>query len=53
MNYKQIPVNAPQAPVHAYSKDGVMRVHNAAEPVDAPNSYGGPQADPSRVAAPL
>ena len=38
---------------HAYSKDGVMRVHNAAEPVYAPNSYGGPQADPSRVAAPL
>jgi catalase len=53
VNYTQIPVNAPRAEVHAYSKDGVMRVHNAAEPVYAPNSYGGPQADPSRVAEPL
>ncbi len=53
VNYKQIPVNSPQAEVHAYSKDGVMRVHNVADPVYAPNSYGGSQADPSRVAEPL
>ena len=48
VNYKQIPVNAPQVPVHAYSKDGHMRVHNATDPVYAPNSKGGPQADPQR-----
>jgi catalase len=53
VNYKQIPVNSPQVEVHAYSKDGVMRVHNVSDPVYAPNSYGGPQADPSRVAEPL
>jgi catalase len=53
VNYKQIPVNSPQVEVHAYSKDGVMRVQNVADPVYAPNSYGGPQADPSRVAEPL
>ncbi len=28
VNYKQIPVNAAQAPVHSYSKDGAMRVQN-------------------------
>lgn len=50
VNYKQIPVNAPLSPVHSYSKDGVMRIHNASDPVYAPNSYGGPQADPARAA---
>ena len=45
VNYKQIPVNTPQAPVHSYSKDGAMRVHNVQDPVYAPNSKGGPQAD--------
>jgi hypothetical protein len=25
VNYKQLPVNAPQVPVHNYSKDGAMR----------------------------
>lgn len=49
VNYKQIPVNQPKVPVHSYSKDGAMRVHNAADPVYAPNSYGGPKADPSRT----
>ncbi|HTU30336.1 MAG TPA: catalase [Solirubrobacteraceae bacterium] len=47
VNYKQIPVNTPHAPVHSYSKDGAMRTVNAKDPVYAPNSYGGPQADPS------
>jgi catalase len=47
VNYKQIPVNAPKSPVHGYSKDGAMRVVNASDPVYAPNSYGGPKADPS------
>ncbi len=50
VNYKQIPVNAPRAEVNSYSKDGVMRVRNASEPVYNPNSYGGPVADPSRAA---
>ncbi len=45
VNYKQIPVNSAQAPVHSYSKDGVMRVQNVSDPVYAPNSYGGPAAD--------
>jgi catalase len=53
VNYKQIPVNAPKAPVHSYSKDGVMRVANVADPVYAPNSKGGPQADPALTAEPL
>ncbi|MCV7314206.1 catalase [Mycolicibacillus parakoreensis] len=50
VNYKQIPVNTPQAPVHAYSKDGAMRIANATDPVYAPNSYDGPRADPARAA---
>jgi catalase len=50
-NYKQIPVNTPHAAeVNNYSKDGPMRVHNATEPFYAPNSKGGPQADPERAA---
>jgi catalase len=47
VNYKQIPVNTPKAPVHSYSKDGVGRTANVTDPVYAPNSYGGPKADPS------
>jgi catalase len=50
VNYKQIPVNtARRAEVHSYSKDGVMRTVNVTDPVYAPNSYGGPAADPSRT----
>jgi catalase len=45
VNYKQIPVNSPKVPVHSYSKDGAMRVVNVSDPVYAPNSKGGPQAD--------
>ena len=48
VNYKQIPVNRPKSPVHSYSKDGAMRVENVADPVYAPNSKGGPRADPER-----
>jgi catalase len=44
VNYKQIPVNKPQCPVHSYSKDGAMRVTNVQDPVYAPNSKGGPHA---------
>ena len=50
VNYQQIPVNRPQAPVHSYSKDGAMRVQNVTDPVYAPNSKGGPAADPTRGA---
>ncbi len=53
VNYKQIPVNAPVSPVRAYSKDGAMRVVNVSDPVYAPNSKGGPVADPARAAEPL
>src|SRR6201996_1845325 len=50
VNYKQIPVNsAHNADVHSYSKDGVGRMVNVSDPVYAPNSYGGPAADPSRT----
>lgn len=49
VNYKQIPVNRPKSPVHSYSKDGAMRMDNVSDPVYAPNSYGGPAADPSRT----
>jgi catalase len=50
-NYKQIPVNTSHAAeVNNYSKDGLMRVHNATEPFYAPNSKGGPVADPERAA---
>jgi catalase len=48
-NYEQLPVNAPTVPVHSYNKDGAMRYrHAGAQPVYAPNSYGGPQADPTK-----
>jgi len=47
VNYKQIPVNAPKCPVHSYSKDGAMRIQNVSDPVYAPNSKGGPEANPN------
>lgn len=46
-NFAQIPVNRPKSQRHSYSKDGAMRVENVSDPVYAPNSYGGPAADPS------
>lgn len=49
VNYKQIPVNKPKCEVNSYSKDGAGRVENVSDPVYAPNSYGGPNADPSRT----
>lgn len=48
VNYKQIPVNRPKCPVHSYSKDGAMRMDNVSDPVYAPNSKGGPEADGER-----
>ncbi|EAQ80525.1 catalase [Blastopirellula marina] len=47
VNYKQVPVNRPQCPVHSYSKDGALRMDNVTDPVYAPNSKGGPAADPT------
>ncbi len=49
-NYEQLPINRPHSPVHSYNKDGSMTYHHAgAQPVYAPNSYGGPAADPARA----
>jgi catalase len=46
VNYEQLPINAPKSPVHSYNKDGAMTYRSAgAQPVYAPNSYGGPQAN--------
>jgi catalase len=47
-NYEQLPINAPVVEVHSYNKDAQMTYrHAGAQPVYAPNSYGGPQADPT------
>ncbi|GMA32628.1 catalase [Litorihabitans aurantiacus] len=50
-NYSHVPVNAPKVPASSYSQAGAMRTENypADRPVYAPNSYGGPHADPSAV----
>jgi catalase len=47
-NSAELPVNAPQVPVHSYVRDGQLRhtIHPASAPVYAPNSLGGPVADP-------
>jgi catalase len=46
-NYLQLPVNRPKSPVNSYNRDGAMRYENPGDPVYAPNSFGGPVADPS------
>ncbi len=49
-NYQQLPINAPRVPVHSYNKDGFMAYqHAGAQPTYAPNSYGGPKADPEKA----
>ncbi|MGI8920181.1 MAG: catalase [Solirubrobacteraceae bacterium] len=49
-NYEQLPINAPRVPVHSYNKDAQMTYHHSgAQPVYAPNSAGGPQADAERA----
>jgi catalase len=50
VNYRQIPVNSPKSEVHSYSTAGAMRMKPASDPVYAPNSKGGPQADPAAAA---
>jgi catalase len=45
-NYEQLPINAPKSPVHSYNKDAAMTFrHAGSQPVYAPNSFGGPQAE--------
>jgi catalase len=52
-NYEQLPVNRPLNEVHNYNKDGPMRFrHSGNQPVYAPNSYGGPKANPRRYSDP-
>ncbi|MGV9771496.1 catalase [Streptosporangium sp. NPDC003464] len=46
-NYLQLPINRPLSPVHSYNKDGQMAFVNPADPVYAPNTVGGPAADPA------
>jgi catalase len=48
-NYEQLPINAPKCPVHSYSQDGAMTYrHTGSQPPYSPNSYGGPQPDPTK-----
>lgn len=46
-NYLQLPINRPRVAVHSYNRDGAMRYSNPPDPVYAPNSFGGPAADPA------
>jgi catalase len=46
-NYLQLPINRPRSEVNSYNRDGAMRYSNPPDPVYAPNSYGGPTADPT------
>ena len=47
-NYEQLPINAPRCPVHSYAQDGAMTYrHSGGQPPYAPNSFGGPEADPA------
>jgi len=49
-NYLQLPVNQPKASVNSYNFDGPMRYqHSGDQPTYAPNSYGGPKADPEHA----
>jgi catalase len=46
-NYLQLPVNRPKVAVNSYNRDGSMTYENQGDPVYAPNSFGGPMADPA------
>ena len=49
-NYMDLPVNSPKGTErHSYAKDGPMRYKNPGDPVYAPNSYGGPAANPPQT----
>ncbi len=50
-NYEQLPINRPKSQVNTYNKDAAMTYHHSGDqPVYAPNSFGGPSADPDRGA---
>jgi catalase len=50
-NDEQLPINARKVAVHSYTKDASITYdHAGAQPVHAPNSHRGPQADPQRGA---
>jgi catalase len=53
-NYNELPVNRPKVEVQSYAEDGHLRhfYNGARTPVYAPNSFGGPKADPVRAAKP-
>ena len=51
-NYNQLPVNAPQSPVHSYSTAGHMRYRLAPDPVYAPNSKADRRPTPPATASP-
>ncbi len=55
VNHQALPINRPQCPVHTYHRDGAMRFDgNAGKEVNyEPNSFGGPQEDPSYRQPPL
>ena len=55
VNHTALPINRPQCPVHTYHRDGAMRFDgNAAKaPNYEPNSFGGPQEDPSYRQSPV
>ena len=56
-HYESLPANAPKCPVHHYHKDGAMRFteqHNGnPDAYYEPNSFGGPEPDPSVAEPPL
>ena len=55
VNHESLPVNRPQCPVHTYHRDGAMRFdgNSGNEPNYEPNSFDGPQEDPSYRQPPL
>jgi catalase len=54
-NFEALPVNKPKCPVHTYHRDGAMSFdgNGGASPNYEPNSFGGPQEDPSYREPPL
>ena len=55
-HYEALPVNAPQVPVRNYHKDGSMKFFSTNPNADAyyePNSFNGPEEDPSMAEPPL
>ena len=50
VNYKQIPVNEPKVEVNATPRTARCGSSSRTDPVYAPNSMGGPVADPARAA---